>query len=183
MSQLSILICHTPDRQDYLRRLNAILDPQLEKFKDVKVFIDDSRYKSIGKKRNDLMSRADGKYVAFIDDDDRISDNYLKLVTEGIKRNVDCCSLVGEITVDGLNPKKFIHSLKYNDYFEKDNVYYRCPNHLNVIKREIASRFRFPEKNHSEDTEWAMSICSAGAIQSEYEINQTIYFYDYRSRK
>jgi glycosyltransferase involved in cell wall biosynthesis len=181
MSLLSLLICHTPDRQDYLRRLNGILDPQLTK--DVRVFIDDSRYKSIGKKRNDLMNRADGKYMAFIDDDDRICDNYIKLLMRGIKQNVDCCSLIGEITFDGVNPKKFIHSIKYADYFEKENVYFRPPNHLNCIKKEIAEQFRFPEMNHGEDTDWAMQICKAGAIKSEHEINETIYYYDYRSKK
>jgi hypothetical protein len=183
MSLLSILICHTPDRQDFLRRLNGILDPQLEKYKSVKVFIDDSRYKSIGKKRNDLMSRADGKYTCFIDDDDRICSNYIQLLMRGIHQNMDCCSLIGEITEDGLNPKKFIHSIKYADYFEKDGVYFRPPNHLNCIKREIAQGFKFPEKNHSEDTEWAMAMCRAGVIKSEHEINETIYYYDYRSKK
>lgn len=181
MSLLNILICHTPGREDFLRRLNDILNPQLTA--DVKVLIDDSRYKTIGKKRNDLMRRADYKYAAFIDDDDRISKDYIKLLFEGIEKNVDCCSLVGEITWDGNNPKKFIHSIKYNDYFEKDNVYYRPPNHLNCIKTEIGKQFTFPEKNHGEDTDWAMQICRAYAIQSEHEINETIYYYDYRSKK
>lgn len=181
MSLLNILICHTPDRQDFLRRLNAVLDPQLTK--DVKVFIDDSRYKSIGRKRNDLMARADGKYTAFIDDDDRICDNYIQLLMRGIKQGIDCCSLVGEITFDGLTPKKFVHSIKYADYFEKDGVYFRPPNHLNCIKIEIASKFKFPEKNHGEDTDWAMQICRSGVIKSEHEINETLYFYEYRSRR
>lgn len=181
MNLLSILVCHTPDRQDFLRRLNGILDPQLTS--NVKVFIDDSRYKSIGRKRNDLMNRADGKYVCFIDDDDRISKNYIELLMRGIRQGYDCCSLVGEITWDGQNPKRFVHSIKYSDYFEKDGVYFRPPNHLNCIKKEIAEKFRFPEKNHSEDTEWAMAICKANAIRSEHEINDTIYYYDYRSKK
>jgi glycosyltransferase involved in cell wall biosynthesis len=178
---LNILICHIPERYDFLKRLNGILDPQLTP--EVKVIIDDSRYKSIGRKRNDLMARADGEYVCFIDDDDRVSPRYISMVTEGIKKGVDCCSLVGEITFDGDNPKKFIHSIKYNDYFEKDNVYYRCPNHLNVIKKDIARQFQFPEKNHGEDTDFAMQVCRAGAIKFEHEINETIYYYDYRSKK
>lgn len=181
---LNILICHIPERYDYMKRLCAILDPQLEKHKNNVVCLsDDSRYKKIGKKRNDLVARVDAKYFCFADDDDLVSPNYLDLLMEGIHKNVDCCSLVGEITWDGQNPKRFIHSLKYNQYFEKDNVYYRPPNHLNVVRTEIGCRFKFPEKNFGEDTDWAMQMCNSGMLKTEHEIDNTIYYYEYRSRK
>lgn len=184
MKDLAILICHIPERYDYMKRLSAILDPQLEKHKNNVVCLsDDSRYKKIGRKRNDLVARVNAKYFCFIDDDDRVVPNYVELLMEGIHKGVDCCSLTGEITFDGQGPKKFIHSIKYNDYFEKDNVYYRPPNHLNVIRTEIGKQFIFPEKNFGEDTDFAMQICRAGALKSEHEIKQTIYHYDYRSKK
>jgi glycosyltransferase involved in cell wall biosynthesis len=194
---LNILILHTPDRQDFLRRLNAILDPQLTK--DVKVLIDDSRYKKIGRKRNELMARADGKYIAFIDDDDRISDKYIQLLMQGIKKDVDCCSLRGVITEDGKRPFLFEHSIKYSEYRTNEDVvmdldmlgwnqqnkvrYERYPNHLNCVKREIAKQFPFPETNHGEDTDYATQMFKAGVLKTEYEINETIYYYDYISRK
>lgn len=187
MKDLAILICHLPERYDYMKRLSAILDPQLQKHKNNVVCLsDDSRYKKIGKKRNDLVQRAieaKAKYFCFIDDDDRVSTNYIDLLMEGIHKDVDCCSLNGIITFDGQNPKPFIHSLKYDYYFEKENVYYRPPNHLNVVRTEIARQFPFPEKNHGEDTEWAMQMCLARVLKTEHEIKQTIYYYDFRSKK
>lgn len=181
---LNILICHIPERYDYMKRLCAILDPQLEKHKNNVVCLsDDSRYKKIGKKRNDLVARVDAKYFCFIDDDDRIAPNYIDLLIEGIHKNVDCCSLTGEITFDGQNPKPFIHSLKYTSYWEDDKAYYRYPNHLNVVKTEIGKQFRFPEKNHGEDTDYATQMFTAKVLKSEHEIKQVIYYYDYRSKK
>lgn len=182
---LNILICHIPERYDFLKRLNGILDPQLTP--EVKVIIDDSRYKKIGRKRNDLLARADSKYVCFIDDDDRISDNYIHLLTEGMKRNPDCCSLTGVITEDGENPLVFEHSIKYNAYKtnpDKEPVRYeRYPNHLNVIRTEIAKQFKFPETNHGEDTDWATQVFKAGVLKTEHEIKEVIYYYDYRRKK
>jgi glycosyltransferase involved in cell wall biosynthesis len=178
----NILICHKIERYDYLKQLNAALDPQIDKFNGkVVVLIDDSRYKSIGKKRNDLLIRADAKYVAFFDDDDLPGPNYVKLIMEGIKQNVDCCELIGEITDDGKNPRKFLHSLNYDSWFERDGVYYRPPNHLNAIKSEIAKQFRFPEKNHGEDHDWSMQIQKSGLLKTQFDINETIYHYKCRS--
>lgn len=192
MSLLSILICHTPDRQDFLRRLNAVLDPQLNKH--VKVFIDDSRFKSKGKKRNDMLARADGEYLCFVDDDDLVSKDYINLLLTGIKNNMDCCSLKGVITEDGMNPLVFEHSVKYSAY--KTNTgdqpirYERFPNHLNCVRASIAKQIGFPESshahgdaNHGEDTWYAHELFKSGLIKTEHYIPEVLYYYEYRSRK
>jgi hypothetical protein len=191
---LNILICHLPERHDFLKRLSELLDPQLTP--EVKVLIDDSRYKSIGKKRNDLMARANAKYVCFIDDDDRVSVDYVRSVMEGIKKDVDCCSLKGIITEDGLNPLIFEHSVKYDAYKTVDGSkegevrYERYPNHLNVVRASIACQFRFPEEkhefgdsNHGEDTSYATKMFRAGVLKTEHYIPSVIYFYDYLRKK
>lgn len=193
MKDLAILICHIPERYDFMKRLTEILDPQLQKHKNNVICLsDDSRYKSIGKKRNDLVERAvnaGAKYFCFIDDDDRVSNYYIDSLMTGIHLNVDCCSLKGIITEDGKNPLLFEHSTKYKIYrtitdsLEGQVRYERFPNHLNVIRTEIGKQFKFPEKNHGEDTDWATMIYKSGLIKSEHYIPQVIYYYDYRSKK
>jgi glycosyltransferase involved in cell wall biosynthesis len=138
---------------------------------------------TIGQKRNDLLSRARGEYLCFIDDDDRISSNYISLVLESIETKPDCCSLIGLITTDGGNAKNFIHSIKYNNWYEENNIYYRPPNHLNCIKSQIAKQFKFPCISNGEDKDWSMQIAQSGLLKKEYEIKETIYFYDYLSNK
>lgn len=181
--KLSILVCHIPQRKHFLDRLCGVLNEQLEYHEGVEFLVDDREKISIGTKRNNLLQSAQGDYVAFIDDDDLVSNRYLELLLNGIDKGVDCCSLTGEITENGANPKPFIHSIQYDSYFEKNGIYYRPPNHLNCIKSEIAKGFKFPMRNHGEDTDWAMQICNAGVLKTEHRIEETIYYYEYRSKK
>ena len=178
--KISLLICHKQDRLKLLNRLMATLSTQ--DLNGVELLVDGNDG-TVGEKRNRLLQKAKGKYIAFIDDDDFVSDDYIYHLMQGVDSDVDCCSLVGEISFDGKNPKKFIHSIKYNSYFEKNNVYFRPPNHLNMIRSSIAKQFKFPEKNHGEDTAFAMQICYANVLRTEHEINSTIYYYDFKSNK
>jgi glycosyltransferase involved in cell wall biosynthesis len=138
---------------------------------------------SIGQKRNELLDSAKGEYLCFIDDDDTISADYIELVLKGIKTKPDCCSLNGLITTDGGNPKAFVHSIKHNNWYEENNIYYRPPNHLNCIKSQIAKQFKFPLTNSGEDADWSMQIAKSGLLKTESEIKETIYYYDYISNK
>ena len=136
---------------------------------------------------------ARGKYIAFIDDDDWISHDYIKKVYAGCLSGLDCCSLTGQITIDGGSPEIFEHALKYNAWKTNEGAVYpdvkyeRYPNHLNCIKREIAIQATFPETgalaNHGEDRDWSTQLHEKGLIKSEYHIEGVIYYYNYLSRK
>ncbi len=161
---------------------NQIKDNGLEE--EVIVYsLSDNREMSIGDKRNKLIQMADSEFTCFVDDDDAVSTNYVKLIYDAIKKDNDCVSLVGEITIDGKNPKTFIHSIRYKEYSEKNGIYYRPPNHLNPIKREIAIKKMFPEVNFNEDTQWTMAICNDNLIKTESQIDEPYYFYRFNSNK
>jgi len=188
--KISLLICHLKKRADTLANLMEILDIQKAVFPigAIEILVDAHPTDSVGTKRNRLLSKASGDYVAFIDDDDRISLYYLPYLYEGILKGVDCCSLTGEITEDGVNPLIFQHSIKYKEYKTNKHLinpvrYERYPNHLNCIKASIAKQFKFPEINVSEDTAWATKIFNSGLIKTEHWIEDVIYYYDYRSKK
>jgi glycosyltransferase involved in cell wall biosynthesis len=195
MTLLSLLIPTTPDRIDKLTvllqsltkqildcgaldevRIHTLETPKWENHKPV-------REHSIGYKRNRLLKDADGLYVAFIDSDDRVSDDYVKLVLEGIDKGPDCCSLNGIITENGLNPLRFQHSIRHNAYStnppSEEVRYLRYPNHLNAIRADIAKQFQFPETMHGEDTDWATQIHNSRLLKTEYDIPSIIYFYDW----
>lgn len=140
---------------------------------------------SIGRKRNILLDRAKGDYVAFIDDDDIIAHDYLQILMHGMWSKPDCFSLQGIITWDGLNPEIFEHSIKYKEYKTTENriKYERFPNHLNCIRADIAKQFKFPEINHGEDTDWATQVFKSGLLQNEYYIEQVLYYYQFKPKK
>lgn len=178
--KLSILVCTLEKRYALFSNLTSTLLDQIEgRVGEVNIIIESDKGElSIGAKRNLLLKRAESKYVVFVDDDDRISGNYIDLLMEGIEKDVDCCSLIGEYTVNGKNPKKFLHYLACEKYHETPEAYHRYPNHLNCIRASIAKRFKFPEKNWGEDTDWATQIKKSGLLKTEHTISQTIYYYD-----
>lgn len=208
MTKLSILICTTPQRYGFLNRLFIELEKQLPPkgtrqpvgsgvisgikntkiniihYGDIEILVcDDNGVNTIGTKRNLLLQWSNGEYVAFFDDDDLPGEDYIEELMNGVASGSDCCSLVGEITTDGADPKIFKHFLGCERYEEDGGVYLRYPNHLNCIKSSIAKQFKFPEINHGEDTDWATQIHKAGVLKTQYDITKTIYHYQYRRNK
>lgn len=149
----------------------------------VEVLLNSDRGITIGEKRNCMMAQATGKYVCFIDDDDLVSEDYIKLIMEGIVNDVDCCGLTGLYKPDNAKQQTFIHSNKYTEFFEKDGILIRCPNHLNTIKREHALKCPFPPWDRSEDSHYAFQLRDKGLLKTEHSIDKIIYFYEYVSDK
>ena len=179
--QLSILICSITERAKLLHRLLVHLKVQMSDEVEIITEID-NREMTIGEKRNKLLLRASGAYVAFIDDDDLVSDDYISKILAAIKTNPDCCSLQGEIEhmMGPKNAKKmqtdiFKHSIEYDHWFSNNGIYYRCPNHLNAIKRSIALQVGFACKNMGEDYDFSTRVFSL--LKTEEKIDGTIYYY------
>ena len=181
--KLSILIPTLEKRKLQFEQLRSYLKKQileLDAIEDVEIlFMRDNGEQTIGEKRNTLLSTAKGKYSCFIDDDDWVCGDYVNLLLKGIEADPDCISLIGIITTNSKNPKRFIHSNIYRDYEVRNGEYVRPPNHLNCIKSSIAKQFEFPEMNFGEDTDWAMQICKAGVLKKEHKVFKPIYFYNY----
>lgn len=186
----SILICTLDERVASFTKLYEKLAGQirklgLERCIEILWFCDNRTY-SIAFKRNRLLQAAQGTYVNFLDDDDDIHENYIEMIHQKLKSDIDCVKLVGIITFDGLHPRLFTHSVKYDRYFTQNNMYYRPPNHLNTMKREIAQRFQFPENcyesNDGEDTIWALQVAKSGLLRKEADISEPYYFYLYKRK-
>lgn len=185
--RLSILIPTIQERESMLYKLLRELRQQIDEsgHKDEIEIIIKKGSKSIGYKRNELLSDSKGEYVCFVDDDDFVSSIYIKELLSAIEKQPDCVSLRGVITWDGQNPELFEHSIKYSMYATTTNPikYERYPNHLNAIKASIAKRFKFPEINHGEDTDWATQINESGLLKNEIFIDKVLYHYNYVSKK
>jgi len=174
--KLSILICSLSSRADKLQRLMTVLQPQVNDAVEILIKTDNGEM-TIGAKRNLLLEEATGEYIAFVDDDDLVSEDYVKKILEATESKPDCCGIQGIITFQGQSPRMFIHSLKYKEWFEQNNVYYRCPNHLNPVKREIALLVKFPELNFGEDKDYSNRLVTL--LKEERFISGVIYHYLY----
>lgn len=185
---LSILIPTMESRLPLYTRLRAELARQSEASgagSAIEIHsLSDDGTEMVGTKRNRLMDMASGRFLVFIDDDDRISPDYVRLILAAIRDNehADCITFEGEITFCGRHPRKLVHSIRYTDWHEHRGAYVRPPCHIIPIRTDIARRYRFADVDYSEDMDWAMRISRDGVLQHEANIDCVLYYYDSRRR-
>lgn len=179
----SILIPTLFERAKLYGRLRAQLDAQISAagLQDRVEILDlcDNRELSLGAKRNRLVERARGEFIAFIDDDDSVSANYVNLICEALVKHphVDCLGITGRVYFRGAHPHPFVYSLRYDHYFSQGGVYYRPPYLLNPMRRALAQQFRYANVSYNEDQDWAMRVARAHLLQTEFFLEPVIYHY------
>jgi glycosyltransferase involved in cell wall biosynthesis len=182
MKQLSILIPTLPIRIDSYSNLikklnNQIIQNGLTENIQILSFCD-TRDVSVGVKRNWLLENSNSKYVCFLDDDDEISDNYVKSLYDATLNDCDCVTFLGEYHENGI-VTDFSISTMHNRNYNESKCLFRLPNHLCPIKREIALACMFTDKNFGEDSDYAQKINLM--IKNEFHIKEKLYFYLFNS--
>lgn len=172
--RLSILIPTMHSRSKVCQQLTDELTNQLTVEVEFMLLPDNGEI-NIGKKRNALLEAAQGDYVAFVDDDDMVSKDYVEKVLTALEGNPDCASLDGRVYWRDGTSRLFRHSIKYDSWYTKDNVDYRMPSHLNAIKRKYAIEVGFPEISHGEDHAYSKGLIPY--LKTEGTIEGEIYHY------
>jgi glycosyltransferase involved in cell wall biosynthesis len=185
MKLLSILIPSIPVRTELLHRLLCILAPQVTP--EVEILINmDSGAKTIGDKRNSLLRAAEGEYVSFIDDDDRVSEDYVKQLLAGIAQGVDVVSIRGLYFENGVQ-KGITLDKPYQAWRtipgEGTLTFLRGVQHLDAIRREIAQSVKFESRSFGEDSVFGKTIEMKFPNLTSHQIPTDVYFYYYDSRK
>lgn len=162
---------------EYTKRLAKVLEPQLDE--DIEwIIVDDGcnekeldklKAKVIhlpnnsggaGKPRNVGLDNATGKYVAFIDSDDLVTENYISKIRHKIKGNPD---------VIYLSWKSDVHSIIISNKPPRWNCSVWC----RVYKRDlIKTRFR-EDLKIAEDWVFVNEI----KVESSLSITEQIYIY------
>jgi len=179
MILLSILIPTVVGREHLLERLRSVLDPQLTE--DVEVIEQkDNKEISIGKKRQELLEKAAGEYVVFIDDDDSVATNYIELILAALAKKPDCVGF--EIECYGTQGKTASASNKYKKWAENVHGfdYVRTPYHKIPIKREITLEIGFKDIRYAEDYDFSLRLKESGLIKDEVYIPKVLYYYMYK---
>jgi len=193
--KFSILMLSIPERIPSMTAAVQHLQEQADalgqgKAVEILVLLD-NRSKSISEKRNDLLQMARGKYIAFLDDDDAVSKDYMSKILTAIDENdVDCisfnqwCSINGEpMDVEfGIgNP----HGQLWRDEDGFLGDIKRPPYHMCLWRREIAQSEAFnpvygANGQSSEDIDWLMRLYPK--IQTEHHIEDALHGYIYSSQ-
>ncbi len=136
----------------------------------------DNREMSVGLKRQGLLEGATGKYSAFIDDDDEITDAYVEDLVQTIQGSYHVMRLRGRI-----DPYTFTHSLEngLTSPMARGNVFLRPPNHLNPMLCDIAKFIPFRDAFRGEDLDWTIRLAQAGFLTHEYRSDDSRIHYIY----
>ncbi len=158
---LTICIATVPERRAQLEWLLEELYAQIVRDapRQVEIVVDVGTG-NIGEKRQRMLERAKGHFVAHIDDDDWVSHDYVVRVVGALRENpdADCTSLVGTMTAFGNLPQKFENDIKYTEWKQEGMTHLRMPNHLNAVKRELALQVGFVSATKGEDHEFSKAL-------------------------
>lgn len=184
MIDLSILVCSITERFDtFLPKIHSQLDKQYQALTPAEqervelLILTDNRRMVLGSKRNAMIELAQGNYIAFVDDDDRIADDYLKSLLDATEKGADSIVFTASVSLNGAPAKPCYYSKDNERDFNRPEAYYRIPNHICCIKRSIALQSKFPAQVFGEDAVYAKQLLPL--LQTEYVMDRTLYYYDY----
>lgn len=182
--KLSILVpsVHTR-RNTFLPKIQDEIYRQIDNLNSVQktevevIVLSDNKTIMLGDKRNLLVEIAQGKYIQFVDDDDRISSDFISTLLEATETDADVISFNAEVSINGQKPKICDYSIKHLKDYNTRNGYFRIPNHISCVKREVSLLSSFPSLKYAEDQAYAKLLLPH--LKTEHKINKVLYYYDY----
>lgn len=182
---IAILTPTLSERAQLRQRLQKELNRQISAFglthpPVILLSYEDQGEMTTGAKRNLLTQRAidyGASYVANFDDDDMPGPTYIQRMMDAEKSGFDCAELWGQIYFNGIKGNPFHHSIKHQIWWQDEKYYYRCPNHLSLMKLSLIKDIPYPDITVGEDGQFSMSVEKAGVLKTEYPIPEIIYHY------
>jgi glycosyltransferase involved in cell wall biosynthesis len=167
---LSILIPTIPERGNMFTELFNKVHRQIEYMDTfhhtlgkIEVLIDDSpRFLegglSIGKKREALVKRAEGKYLCFLDDDEDIANNYVETLVRLCQRDADVCTFRNISKTDTYWMVVDMGLHYPNDQASPMFTVRRSPWHICPVRSYFAKLHKFEDKSYGEDYDWMRKV-------------------------
>ena len=123
---------------------------------------------------------AQGEFLTFIDDDDRVAPDYISTVMQAIYNHpdTDCITFGCETTINGEDKHFSKYSIHY-EYGRAGDQWRGKPAHTMIWKASLAKKYAYPDKNFGEDVDWVVNACRE--IKKEIQIDKILYYYDFSS--
>lgn len=191
--KFSILIPSTPSRL-YRReslKLLATLETQVARCPcpdEVEILMfTDNKKRSIGAKRDALLQIARGDYVAFVDDDDFVTTEYVKRIVQAIDNPLkpDVITFKQMSSIDG-HPFCVDFGLSHDNEpaeCDKQRNYKnikRKPWHVCAWRHELVAPFHFPDTSYGEDWGWVSQF--VGLAKTEVKIDEVLHCYYFSTK-
>ena len=173
--KLSILTSTIPGRELQLAELIARLEAQIGSLPVEHLILCDNMRRSIGAKRQALADIARGEYIAFVDDDDDISSDYVASLLEAIKTGADVITFRQKAIYNGLESEVHFGINNQDEPFNAGGITRRAPWHVCAWRRDVVADCIFGETNYGEDLIWARQ--ARQRIRTGFHIDSILHIY------
>jgi glycosyltransferase involved in cell wall biosynthesis len=174
---LAVLVASLRERHRICERMLAELTRQTQDLLNVVrvlAFVDDGNL-NIGWKRNTLLYLAEAEYVCFVDDDDEVSEDYIRTLVNALQPRPDCVGISGVVRRKTPPDMPFRHSVCYKTWTQTPRLL-QCPiDHVCPVRTELALRAGFPHLDRGEDKEYAYRL--GPMLTTEIVVERPIYRY------
>lgn len=182
---LSILIPCIPDRLDNLKNLYSLYEGYIKIYYLTDlieiVSIVDNKQRTIGAKRNSLLSIANGDYIVISDDDDELTQAYFKNILDACSKGVDVITYLQSAGINGEWTTVHFGLKNENQEFNKDGVTVRKAWHCCTWRRALLEGVTFADINYGEDGPF--SDMANEKAKTSYHINEICHVYEHDSTK
>ena len=151
--KLSILTPTIPSRQNQAAALQEKLAAQIGGNVE-HLCLCDNRTRSIGAKRQALADIARGDYIAFCDDDDEVSSDYVAELLRAIETGADVITFHQRAIYNGRECLIEFGVNNPDETFKGGQTIKRSPWHVCAWRREVVAGCLFGESNYGEDLIW-----------------------------
>jgi len=161
--------------RDSAKFLAAAISEQIGNSRVEHLVLFDNRARSIGAKRQALVDIARGKYIAFVDDDDDISPDYVSSLLEAAQTGADVITFRQRAIYNGLESEVHFGVNNQDGLFTPGGITLRAPWHVCAWKREVVQGCLYGESNYGEDLEWCKQ--ARRRIRTAHHIDAVLHTY------
>lgn len=173
--KLSILTPTIPSREDKVKALSDKIACQSKGLDVEHLVFSDNKKRSIGAKRQALVDIARGEYIAFVDDDDDISDDYVSEILRGIKSGADVVTFQQTAVYNGLVSTVVFRLGRQDGAFNPGGITNRNAWHVCAWNRQKVKGCWFKENNYGEDLAWCLQ--ARKRVETEIHIPKILHEY------
>lgn len=173
--KLSILTPTIPGREKQVKTLIDKISNQIGDLPVEHLVLSDNRKRSIGEKRQSLVDIANGEYIAFCDDDDHVSGDYVSEILKAIETGADIITFHQKAIYNGLESEVHFGIKNQDGNFNAGGITLRAPWHICAWNRQKVKGCMFGFSNYGEDLAWCHQ--ARKRIKTGHHINKVLHTY------
>jgi glycosyltransferase involved in cell wall biosynthesis len=172
---LSILTPTIPGREKQVKTLSDKIQKQIGDLPVEHLVLSDNKKRSIGEKRQSLVNIANGDYIAFCDDDDDVSDDYVKSIVIAAGTGADVITFSQRTVYNGIESEVHFGLNNTDENLVPNGITLRAPWHVCAWNRQKVKGCVFGYSNYGEDKIW--SYQARKRIKTGHHIDKVLHTY------